>query len=360
MAAPDGPGVALARRLRALRTSTWPAHPLTQLQVAHALNVSAPSISSWESERDPKVPPVDRIRAYARLFGAERSVERGKVRLLAEGQLNTDEQASVGALESELLLLHQAASGSAPARAEPPRVNEWPATDFWRFGRGVDVTIVCAPLPEDFRARMPYSDPKDPDYIELHTFADLDALLELYGHMRAVNPHSNVNIRLASALQKDDYTAHLIVLGGVDWNALTRDVLNDVDLPVRQVPSTDSQTAAFEVLDGGKRRTFSPILRPDGDAQLLDEDVAHFFRAPNPFNGARTVTICNGVFGRGTYAAVRSLTDARFRVRNTMYVRDRFGDSPTFSILARVRVRGGEPVTPDWTLPHIRLHEWPS
>jgi len=351
--------VALARRLRELRTQAWPTRALTQQQVGRALGVSSPSISSWENERDPKTPPADRLRAYARLFGTERSVERGRPRLLADDELSTEEREQILSLERELLSLQQAANpGVLPTNSGGLDVSDWPANDFWRFAGDADVTIVCAPLPDDFRARMPYSDPKDPDFILLHTFADLDALLEMYGHVRAVNPKSQVNIRLASELQKDDYTAHLIVLGGVDWNVLTRDLLDDVDLPVRQVPSGKTEPAAFEVHDQGQQRIFSPVLRQEGDALLLVEDVAHFFRGPNPFNSAFTVTMCNGVYGRGTYAAVRSLTDPRFRDRNVRYVRDRFGDSGTFSLLARVRVRGGEPVTPDWTQAHTRLHEW--
>jgi hypothetical protein len=93
---------------------------------------------------------------------------------------------------------------------------------------------------------------------------------------------------------------------------------------------------------------------------VLVEDVAHVFRAPNPYNWRRTVTIFNGMFGRGTYGAVRSFTDARFRDRNAEYVDARFPDGETFSILARVRIVMGEVLTPDLTLPETRLHEWPE
>jgi hypothetical protein len=282
-------------------------------------------------------------------------VENGRVRLLADEELSEDERAEVAALERELLARISVGAASDGGRTTA----DWTQSDFWRFAEDTDITIVCAPVPPDFRARMPYADPLDPDYVQLYAYADLDSLLELYGHVRAVNRHSQVNIRLASALENDDYTSHLVVLGGVDWNTLTRDLLNDLDLPVGQVPSRGRTNAAFEVVvDRGERQVFEPHVRRDGDAQTLVEDVAHFFRAPNPFNRDRTVTICNGIFGRGVYAAVRSLTDKRFRERNARYAKDRFGD--TFSILARARIRGGEAVTPDWSQEHIRLHEWPS
>ena len=91
---------------------------------------------------------------------------------------------------------------------------------------------------------------------------------------------------------------------------------------------------------------------------ILREDVALFARATSPYNKLRFVTICNGMYGRGTYGAVRALTDERFRDRNAEYLRERFGDSDAFCILSRVIVENGEVLTPDWTLGETRLFEW--
>ena len=66
------------------------------------------------------------------------------------------------------------------------------------------------------------------------------------------------------------------------------------------------------------------------------------------------------MFGRGTYGAVRSLTDARFRDRNEKYLRERFGRFDSFNILVRVSINPSGALTPDWTIEHTRLHEWPS
>jgi hypothetical protein len=72
----------------------------------------------------------------------------------------------------------------------------------------------------------------------------------------------------------------------------------------------------------------------------------------------RYVTICNGMYGSGTYGAVRALTDERFRDRNADYLRETFGNSEAFCILSRVTVETGRVLTPDWTLPETRLFEW--
>jgi len=78
----------------------------------------------------------------------------------------------------------------------------------------------------------------------------------------------------------------------------------------------------------------------------------------SPFNRKRFVTICNGMYGRGTYGAVRALTDERFRDRNAEYLRDTFGDSEAFCILTRVPVQAVRTLTPDWTVPGTVLFKW--
>jgi hypothetical protein len=82
----------------------------------------------------------------------------------------------------------------------------------------------------------------------------------------------------------------------------------------------------------------------------------------SPFNRKRTVTICNGMYGRGTLGAVRALTDTGFRDRNQGYVDRRFAGAESFSVISRITVvlMGGQALTPDWTMAENRLHEWPE
>ncbi len=135
-----------------------------------------------------------------------------------------------------------------------------------------------------------------------------------------------------------------------------------VTIPVSQTtrPEFDDH-GAFTAWEGDEELVFEPTVVLDEDGQrTLIEDVAHFYRGPNPYNKKRTVTFLNGMFGRGTFGVVRALTDPRFRDRNEAYVRDRFAGSDTFSVLTRVPVVNGRVVTPDWTIPENRLHEWPK
>jgi hypothetical protein len=163
-------------------------------------------------------------------------------------------------------------------------------------------------------------------------------------------------------VRPEDFTSHLVLLGGVDWNTITAELLlYRLDLPVRQLAREDDESAAGFVVDqNGREVMFSPELRKVGGQERLVEDVAHFFRTMSPLNEKRTITICNGMYQRGTFAAVRALTDPRFRDRNDKHVRDRFGDEPAFSILCRAKVIVTTTVTPDWTSEDDVLHEWPA
>jgi transcriptional regulator with XRE-family HTH domain len=368
---PRDPGEDLSQRLRALREERWPDHPITQAQLAKALSgdrsASSPLISAWENGT--KTPPASRIEAYATFFATRRSIAEGEPRLLREDELTDDERMVRDRLLHELKALRPIAGGAAalatPVQPLPqpvPMVN----SPTWTFADGNTVTIVCAPLSEEFQRRMPYADPQAPDYIELHRYADADALVELHGHIRAVNPLVQVHFKLSTDLVGDDYTTHLVVLGGVDWNNLlaeVQDVLGDL-LPVHQVSKNPDNAAEwdawFESITGSDRKEYRARVEEMQGRSVLREDVAYFYRGPNPFNAKRTLTICNGSYGRGVYGAVRALTDVRFRDRNEEYLTTRFKDEPAFSILMRIRILQGKVMTPDWNRDFTRLHEWPE
>lgn len=361
------PRLLLARRLRALREDHWPGKRITQPQLAQALGgVSVPLISSWESQTNPRIPPPARLDAYAALFAAARSFDEDPGRLISQRDMSDDERRAMNELKRELAQMRSAAMGvSAPAAVGNPARN--PVTQItqsldagpYRYPDPDDITIVCAGWPERMLDQIPYTRIDDPDYIELLTYSELDALFELYGHLRAANPANQVNLRIADRLFRDDYTSHLISLGGVDWNTLTSSALERLPLPVQQVADWGTEGGQyFEAEEAEGMRQYRPVLGKAGDRQVLREDVALFARAVNPFNHERTITICNGMYGRGTYGVVRALTDVRFRDRNAEYLRSRFGDSESYCILTRVPVVNGRTLTPDWTFNDFRLFEW--
>jgi transcriptional regulator with XRE-family HTH domain len=340
----------LAERLRELRSTGRP-RPLTQHALGAALGVSVPLISSWEHG---KVPPVDRLEAYARLFAVAPTVADDDLRAARTGQLSDTERARFAALRRELLMLRNQTAVGPPNSPEVPSPLQFPA--------GEAITIVCSELPDRLRSQLGYSSDQDPDYVASYKYADLDALIELLPFITALNPTSAVAVGISGELTTDDLTAHLIALGGVDFNAVTEAVLVDLaHVPVRQLTRPrDEDTGGFSVRTAEGQREFKPRLRRDGDRTTLSEDVAHFLRAPNPYNHARTLTFFNGTYSRGSYGVVRALTAPKIRERNAAYVADRYRDVDTYSIVSRVKIVANEVVVPDWTLSDIRLHEWPE
>jgi hypothetical protein len=348
----------LARRLRLLRQSGLPGRALSQRELGVALDVVVSLISSWENAKKPVTPPDSRIQQYARFFASPRSYNDGHPRLLGDEELAEEEHVVRLEREAELLALAASARGQVVRTAPTGYTNSLRAAAGakpWRFAVGEVITIVPAALPAERLALVPSSSRFNPDYIESYQYADLDSVIELQGHLRAVNPDNLVQIKVSRDLLDDDRTGHLVLLGGVDWNDMTRQIHDRLGVPVRQVGRpTDADRGAFEIVDG-------PVHVPtlDDDDQLT-EDVAHFVRARNPFNRERTLTICNALYPLGVYGVIRALTDARFRDRNAQYLARRFGDSEVFSILCRVHMIAGAVTVPDWTWAASRLHEWPE
>jgi hypothetical protein len=342
----------LAQRLRQLRQQQWPDARLTQEKLAVAFSEEEPlasvTVSSWESLNSPKPPPRHRLEAYARFFATQRSVQAAP-RLLSINDFTPDEKLAYKKLETELLRLRSTASGDE---------EEVAYTRSWHFTDAGRVTFICAELPE--ASRGPLAEPADPNYTELHAFADVDALMELHGHIRAENPLMTVHYKIPSSVSPDDLTGHVILLGGVVWNEITGRLSEMAGLPVRQFPHAGlSSGEIFGATMNGGEQEFWPKWA-DGEQTVLVEDVGLLARVPNPLNSSRTLTICNGIHSRGVYGAVRSLTDAHLRDANERYIAANFGGSNSFGILMSVKVIRGQAMTPDFSSDGVVLHQWPQ
>ncbi len=344
----------LAQRLRSLRVRHWPDVRLTQDALARALGgeepLSAATVSSWESSTTPKLAPRDRMIAYARFFATRRSVE-GEPRLVPTDSLTEEESVAYEALEAELLGLHDAAG--KPSSAEMVAVRR-----SWHFSDKGPATLVCAQLPEVETGSL--ANPADPNYTELLSYADLDAVVELHGHIRAENPTMDVFYKAAPNVAPDDLSGHMILLGGIAWNDITKRLSEMTSLPVRQVADPSMASGDPFVADvGGEEKRFLPVWSSSDHTDLI-EDVGLLARVPNPLNSSRTLTICNGIHSRGVLGAVRSLTDARLRDKNEQYISASFSNTESFVILMRVTVMKGQTMTPDFNIPGRVLFQGPG
>ena len=256
--------------------------------------LASATVSSWESVNSPKLPPRRRLRAYARFFATQRSVEKSPT-LLPFETLTPDEQATCKQLEAELLRLRSLAADD-PAEEESAYTGR-----SWHFSDAGPVTLVCAELPRDQTG--PLADPSNPNYTELQAFADIDALVELHGHVRAENPRCPCTSRPLPTVGHDDLTGHIILIGGVVWNEITERLSELARLPVRQVHHPELASGEIFVAQvDGEEREFWPRWM-NKERKVLTEDVGLFARVPNPLNSSRTLTICNGIHSRGVYGS---------------------------------------------------------
>ena len=323
---------------------------LTQANLAKALSVAPATLSSWESQSNPKAPPTVRLKDYARFFATRQSLGGG-AHLVSVEKLTDDERRLFEALEDELIGLHpshQRQDASIGRRPEP-----------MSFTDAGSVVIICPEAPKD--AVGPLAAENHINYTRLHNYADLDALIELFGHLRALNPERAVLYRLSSDVHQAELQNHMILLGGIGWNSTMGRILAQVEkLPIEQVEVDELRTGeVFRVKQLGDRdqKMFFPVTVEINGRMELVEDLAFLAQLKNPFNVNRTLTIFNGVHSRGVVGAVLSLTDETLGPSNEEYLSQRFGDGE-FALLAKVPIVSGRPLAPDLQNPDMRLFEW--
>ena len=340
----------LALQLRFLRMEHWPDSKLTQASLAKALGQNVPlssaTVASWESRTAPKLPPRERVVAYAQFFATRRSLGPEPA-LVPVDSFTPDEQAAHQALLDKLLQLHSAARGGAVP--EEPIV----ARRSWHFADSGPLTLVCAKLPQ--KEAGEFADPGNPNYTQLAGFGDLDAMVELHGHARAENPGMGVFYKSAPDVKADDLSGHVVIIGGIAWNDVMKRLIDLSRLPVRQEEDDAVETGEIFLTNEGQQKYF-PQWSPSTGA--LMEDVGLLVRMPNPLNSNRTITMCNGIHSRGVLGAARTLTDARLRESNEQYIARNFPDNQ-FGILMRVQVIEGETLTPDFHTEGTVLYQWP-
>jgi transcriptional regulator with XRE-family HTH domain len=340
----------LSLELRRLRVDHWPdIRGLTQAALARVLGGEEPlspaTVASWENKITPKLPPRERVLAYAQFFATRRSLEP-EPHLIQPDSFTSEEDAEYRELCDKLLRLHAAARGTD----EPAVVRR-----SWQFTDSGPITLICARLPDE--QLSPLAFPDSPNHTDLQSYADLDAMVQLFGHLRAENPSMRVDYRSAPNVLPDHLSGHVAIIGGIGWNRITTRLLDLARLPVEQRadPAVKSgEIFVIKTTDG--ERKFLPTWSTAEPPELF-EDVGLLARMPNPLNSARTLTMCNGIYSHGVYGTVRSLTDIQLRDSNERYIAENFPDQK-FCILMRTQIIEGRVMTPDFSTQGTILYQW--
>ena len=348
------PAHRLAERLRDLRANEF--RKLSQGQLAQALGgseaLSIATISHWEKPGSDRLPPPERLASYARLFCTSRSFISGTPRLLRDEELTEEEREREAELYAELLTLRERAqsTGAVPPPPEEPAAEG--STSIWQFEAGAAVSIVDAASAD----APPYADQSHLNYSRYARFADLDALIEVFGQVKADNPVSMIRLLSSDELTQDFALNHLVIVGGAAWREVSKATPwfaqnIDIILPIAQ---ETGETHIFECNVGEKKRKFSS-LRAGG---VLIQDVGLIARVPHPIISDKTVTVLSGITSRGVHGATLCFTDSHVRDGNERYLRETFGNTSAFCVVMNIPIVKNVALPANLWLNNVRLYEW--
>jgi transcriptional regulator with XRE-family HTH domain len=337
----------LAGRLRDLREG----ERLTQKQLARILGgsdaaLSIATISLWEKESSGRLPPAQRLEAYSRLFCTSRSFEGDRPRLLRSSELTEQEQERATELYEELIALRKRAqSTTVPTPAKEQR------SAIWHFADPIAVSIVCS----DAKEPPPYAQASDLNYSRYARYADLDALVEVFGQVKADNPDRMIRILPTARLVQDFALNHLIIIGGAASNAASL-FAEDIPLPTpEEIPDTNPRTHLFRCAVGDDIREFKSTRDEQG---TLVQDVGLIARGPHPIVSGGTVTLLSGITSRGVHGAALSFIDSHVRDTNEQYLESVFGTAESFCILMHIPVQNDIALPPNLSREGTCLYEW--
>jgi len=347
---PSIPARRLAERLRDLREREF-GH-ITQKQLARALGGSAKlsdaTISQWETPGSGRLPPQHRLEAYARLFCTGRSFASGAPRLLHESELTEQERERQAELYAELLSLRELALETQAATSPEPFTGR--GNSILHFPDGNAVSIVCSDTP----AWPLNANPSHLNYSQYARYADLDALIEVFGQLRSDNTASMIRILSPNELARDFALNHLVIIGGAAVYNAAPDFAPDLPLPVaEEIPDTD--THLFRCTVGDEARE---LRSTRDDRGALVQDVGVIARGPHPFDPDLTVTVLSGITSRGVHGASLCFINKRVRDANVQYLKSAFGNTDAFCIAMNVPVRNNVALPPNLWREGVRLYEW--
>jgi transcriptional regulator with XRE-family HTH domain len=343
---PSIPARRLAERLRDLREQ----ERLTQKQLAGVLggsdSLSIATVSLWEKPGSDRLPPAQRLAIYARLFCTSRSFDGDRPRLLSPGELTEQERERETELYDELIELReraQSTDGLVPSMGGRSAV--------WHFPDTIAVSIVCSDADE----APPYSNSSNLNYNRYARYADLDALVEVFGQVKADNPERMIRILPTGRLAQDFALNHLIIIGGAASDAATL-FAQDIPLPTaEQIPGSDPAMTLFRCNVDAKTREFG--LTRDEEGTLV-QDVGLIARGPHPIIPGGTVTLLSGITSRGVHGAALCFIDTHVRDTNERYLDNAFGNVESFCLLMNIPVQNNTALPPNLWRENTRLYEW--
>jgi hypothetical protein len=114
-------------------------------------------------------------------------------------------------------------------------------------------------------------------------------------------------VSYADRLDGDDLKTNLVLLGGPDANAVTREVIPRISSELQLGNPTNYEISIY---DSQTTKMYAPSRSPLTNE--IDKDYAVIIRAENPFAPTKQILLIAGSYGYGTWAGVRFAISKQF------------------------------------------------
>lgn len=173
----------------------------------------------------------------------------------------------------------------------------------WGIKDGEKVTIVCSEL-DDPEKRQNL---EEREYIYSLKYGDLDAYIEVLVTLLSLYPSLKLRVISVGEINhtKQDLSTHIVVVGGPDYNELTKKILKtdktrfNYKSPYLEI---SSETYPDEIV------IFDKITNKEYCSLTDDEDFGYFEQLPNPYNPENKVILLGGCHTIGVTGAVKAFS----------------------------------------------------
>ena len=214
----------------------------------------------------------------------------------------------------------------------------------WGIKDGDSVIVVCSEL-DNPKKRQLVEPPRE--FIYSLKYGDVDAYFEVVTTLLRLYPAIKLRIMSAgeATATQVDFARHLILIGGPDYNALTKEILNqDVTQFDYRSPDGDTQSEKNpqEIVLYDKQNKneycFPTKISDDKDS---DRDYGYFERIANPRNRKKNIVFIGGCHTIGVTGAVKAFSMAPNEegaiqdpvLCNAALVAGRVGKARTFAVV---------------------------
>lgn len=195
------------------------------------------------------------------------------------------------------------------------------------------IIVVCGELTGTFKPKQ--ANRKSHEHVNLSRYADQDALVETLKLLPKLFPDTEVEYYTSKELPHSKRRNNLIVIGGPDFNQLTKDLINNINLPF-QYRIHGSETCFY---DKQNRARFE-IEKKRG--QII-KDFGLFAHFSNPLNRNTSVIMIGGLQTFGVLGAIMAFAMNKNGKNNTKKILKQNQRGKNFVVLIPVKVLNAQP-----------------